>query len=152
MLFNFYLGTSICHRNYLKRHDEDAKHKTAIARYILSQYPSTPAQLGECVTRANYQISMEKKNQLNILFNSSYWVTEVGLACAKFASLSKLQAKNGLSTGGNYINIMGCRMFIKAISETLQESTSVYMKNCRFLAYLSDGSTNAGIREQEIVY
>ena len=43
-------------------------------------------------------------------------------------------------------------MFIKAIPETLQEFTSVDMKNCRFLAYLSDGSTDAGIREQEIVY
>ena len=77
-----------------------------------------------------------------------------GLAFAKFASLCKLQAKNGLSTGENYINIIGCRMFIKAISEMLQESTSVDMKNCRFLEklYFSDGSTDAGIKEQEIVY
>ena len=52
MLFNFYLGTNICHRNYLKRHDEDAKHKAAIAHYILNQYPSTSAQLEECVTGA----------------------------------------------------------------------------------------------------
>ena len=152
MLFNFYLGTNICHRNYLKRHDEDAKHKAAIARYILNQYPSTPAQLEECVTRPKYRMSVEKKNEFNILFNSSYWITKEGLVSAKFASLCKLQAKNGLSTGENYINIMGCRMFMKAISETLQESTSVDMKNCRFLAYLSDGSTDAGIREQEIVY
>ena len=43
-------------------------------------------------------------------------------------------------------------MFIKAISKTLQESTSVDMKHCRFLAYLSDGLNDAGIREQEIVY
>ena len=38
------------------------------------------------------------------------------------------------------------------MSKTLQESTSVDMKNCRFLAYLTDGSTDAGTREQEIVY
>ena len=152
MLFNFYFGTNICHRNYLKRHDEDAKHKAAIARYILNQYPSTPAQLEECVKRAKYQMPVEKKNGFNILFDSNYWIAKEGLAFAKFASLCKLQAKNGLSTGENYINIMGCRMFIKAISETLQESTSVDMKNCRFLTYFSDGSTDAGIREQEIVY
>ena len=126
--------------------------RPAIARYILNQYPSTPAQLKECVARAKYQMSMEKKNEFNILFNSSYWIAKEGLAFAKFASLCKLQAKNGLSAGENYINLMGCRMFIKAISETLQESNSVDMKNCRFRAYLSDGSTDAGIREQEIVY
>ena len=80
-------------------------------------------------------MSVEEKNEFNILFNSSYWITKEGLAFAKFASLCKLQAKNGLSTGENYINIMGCRMFIKALSETLQESTSMDMKNCRFLAY-----------------
>ena len=43
-------------------------------------------------------------------------------------------------------------MFIKAMSKTLQESTSVDMKNCRFLAYLTDGSTDTGMREQEIAY
>ena len=43
-------------------------------------------------------------------------------------------------------------MFIKAISKTLQESTSVDMKNCRFLAYLTDGSTDTEMMEQEIVY
>ena len=46
-------------------------------------------------------------------------------------------------------------MFIKAISETLQES--IYFSRHEklylvFVAYLSDGSTDAGIREQEIVY
>ena len=41
---------------------------------------------------------------------------------------------------------------IKAISETLQESILVDMKNCRFLAYLPDGLPDAGIKEQEIVY
>ena len=43
-------------------------------------------------------------------------------------------------------------MFIKAMSKTLQESTSVDMKNSRFLAYLTDGSTDTGMREQEIAY
>ena len=99
-------------------------------------------------------MSVKKKNEFNILFNSSHWMAKEGLAFAKFASLCNLQAKNGLSTGESYINIMGCRMFIKAISETLQESTSVDMKNCRFLEklYFSDGSTDAAIKEQEIVY
>ena len=150
MLFNFYLGTNICHRNYLKRHDKDAKHKAAITRYILNQYPSTPCS--SIRTRAKYWMSVERENEFKILFNSSYWIAREGLAFAKFASLCKLQAKNGLSTGENYIDIMGCRMFIKAISEKLQESTSVDMKNCRFIVYLSDGSSDAGLREEEIVY
>ena len=97
-------------------------------------------------------MSVEKKNEFNILFNSSYWIAKGGLTFAKFASFCKLQAKNGLSTGENYINIMGCKMFIKAKPKTLQKSTSVDMKNCRFLAYLADGSTGTGIREHEIVY
>ena len=71
MLFNFYLGTSKCHRNYLKWHKEDAKNKAAIARYILKQYPSTQAQLEGCVMRAQYQMSVEKKSEFNIFFSSS---------------------------------------------------------------------------------
>ena len=118
MSFNFYIGTNICHRNYLERHNEDAKHEAAIAPHILNQYPSTPAQSEECVARAKYRMFVEKKNEFNILFNCSYWIAKESLTFAKLASPCKLQAKNGLSTGENYINIMGCRMFIKAISET----------------------------------
>ena len=114
--------------------------------------PIHSSSIRRCVTRAKYQMSVEKKNEFNILFNSSYWIAKECLGFAKFASLCKLQAENGLSTGDNYINIMGCRMFVKTISKTLQESTSVDMKSCRFPANLSDGSTDAGIREQEIVY
>ena len=97
-------------------------------------------------------MSVERENEFKILFNSSYWIAKVGLAFAKFASLCKLQAKNGLSTGESYIDIMGCRMFIKAISKKLQEFTSVDMKNCGFMLYLSDGSSDAGLREEDIVY
>ena len=81
-------------------------------------------------------MSIKKKNEFNILFNSSYWTAKEGLAFAKFESLCKLQSKNGLSNDENYIEIMGCRMHIKG----------------RFLAYSSDGSTDAGIREKEIFY
>lgn len=84
MLFNFYLRMNIGHRNHLKRHDGDAK----------------------------YCMSVENKNYFDILFNSSNWIAKEGLAFAKFTSLCKLQAKNGLSIGENYINIMGRRMFI----------------------------------------
>lgn len=102
--------------------------------------------------KSKYNMSAEKKCQLDILFNTSYWIAQEGIAFNKFASLCKLQAKNKLSVGVNYTNIMGCRMFIKAISETMSQSVEQDMKNARFLSYLSDGSTDAGIREQEIVY
>ena len=108
MLFNSYLGKNKCHKNYPKCHNEDVKHKADVACYVLNKYPSTPVQLEECVTRAEYWMSVEKKNEFNIFFNSSYWIAKGGLTFAKFASLCKLQAKNGLSTGENYINIMGC--------------------------------------------
>ena len=130
-----FIGTNKCHTNYLKRHDDD-KHKAAISRYILDQYPTASGQLQECVTGVKHRMSLEKKNHFNILFNSSYWIAKEGLAFAKFESLYKLPSKNGLSTRENYINIMGCTMFIKAISEILQQSTVMDMKNCGFLAYL----------------
>ena len=93
-LFNFQLGTNICHRNYLNCHNEHAKHKAAIAFYILSQYSSTLTQLEECVMRAKYWMSVEKKNGFNILLNFSYWITEEVLALAKFTSLCKLHTKS----------------------------------------------------------
>ena len=149
------IGTDKCHKNYLKRHENDTKHKDAVARYIRKHHQDddmSVAPLEACVFNSKNMLCSEKKKQLKVLFNTSYWIAKEGIAFNKFASLCKLQAKNTLSVGENYTNIMGCRMFIKAISETMFKSVAKDMKNARFLSYLSDGSTDAGIREQEIVY
>ena len=96
---------------------------------------------------------MKKKgDELIALFNTSYWIVLEGLAFQKFASLCKLQIKNKLTVGENYQNIMGCRMFVKAISETILTDVQKEIKDARFLSFLSDGSTDSSQKEQEIVY
>ena len=128
MLFNFYLGTNKCHRSYLKHHDEDAKHKAAIARYLLNQYPSTPAQLEECITRAKYRMSVEMENEFNIIFNSSYWIAKEGLACNPVTKFLGIQHLEHAHTDGTLTAIE------KVVYNHLGNTDTMYQEgvNCNF--------------------
>lgn len=102
-------------KNCLKIND-NGKHKAAISCYMVSPYPMTIplAHLKECLTRENCQRSLKKN--WKFFFSSSYWIAKEGQAFAISESLCKFQSKNDIYTGENKINIMGCRIFLKAIS------------------------------------
>ena len=116
------IGTNKYYKNNLKRHKNDNKHKAAVARYVCKQHHDSSdvlvAPLEACVMKSKYNMSSEKNNQLKVLFNFKQRI---------------LQAKNTLSVGENYTNIMGCRMFIKAISETMSQSVVKDMKKRKVL-------------------
>ena len=60
------------------------------------------------------KVAQKKKWKFN--FSSSYWIVKEGQAFAISESLCKFQSKNDIYTGDNKINIMGCRIVLKAIS------------------------------------
>ena len=81
-----------------------------------------------------------------------FWVVKEGLAFSKFQPLIELQEKNSLSLGKNYHNIMCCKMFVRSIAGSISHSLDNDLESARFVSYLSDGSTDSGIIEQEIIY
>lgn len=103
------IGTNKCHKNYLKRHENDNKRKAAVAPYVREQHRDNSdvpvAPLEACVLKSKYNMSSEKKNQLKVFSNTSYWIAQEGVAFDKFASLCKVQATNTSSVGENYIPI-----------------------------------------------
>ena len=62
----------------------------------------------------------------------------------KYASICKLQQLNGLELGENYLTDMACSRFVKAIAGDWRNEIAQ--------SILSDGSTDKGIVEDEIVY
>ena len=98
------------------------------------------------------KLSEEKQKELVSLFNTAFWVIKGGIAFSKFQPLIELQEKNSLSLGKNYHNIMGCKMFVRSIAGSISDSLDNDLESAGFVSYLSDGSTDSGIIEQEIIY
>ena len=52
----------------------------------------------------------------------------------------------------NYLDRQSCKVFVTSIGEVLRNETCEFIRNARFINILSDGSTDKGILEKEIVY
>ena len=90
--------------------------------------------------------------ELGRLFNTAYFVAKEGLSFKKFPRLCKLQTKNSVQLGDNYLTDVACRRFLSTIGKGLKDDLRESFNLARFVAVLSDGSTDAGILEEEILY
>ena len=63
-----------------------------------------------------------------------------------------MQKQNGLDLGENYMNDKGCSIFVKQIATVLNEDFQGELHKANFVTIISEGSTDAGIIEQELVY
>ena len=63
-----------------------------------------------------------------------------------------MQEKNGVEIGKNYRNNHACKDFTSSIAETLKSESANQIEKARLISILSDGSTDKGVIEQEIVY
>lgn len=86
------------------------------------------------------------------LFNTAYYIARENKSFRKFPDMIELQKQNGVDEGNNYINEKGCREFCMNMGEVLKDDTANNVKTARFISILSDGSTDKGIVEQELVY
>lgn len=98
--------------------------------------------------------SLDEKNRhhLRVLMNTAFFVGKEELAFRKFGSLCDLQEKNGVKMESMYRNEKMCSQFIASIADVEKEKTKREVRETRFLSLLSDGSTDAGIIEQETVF
>ena len=94
----------------------------------------------------------KQREHLKALTNTGFFVAKEGLAFRKFSGLGDLQEKNGVQMGDMYRNEKKCSQFVASIADVEKETAITEVKESRFLSVLSDGSTDAGITEQETVF
>lgn len=144
----FTKGTNNFRKDPIKAHDASKSHKKCSEAKLTRDKPGqTP--MARIVARANEQ-QFEKMTKL---FRTAYYIAKEELPLRKFDGLCQLQRANGVDfPDRSYSNDHACREFIRAISHTEQTETIDQISSCRFLSVLSDGSTDSGIIEQEVVY
>lgn len=72
-----------------------------------------------------------------------------GKPFSDFLYVMEIQRKNKVDIGEQYINLEGCKLFIRWITKQMKQEL---VTDSPFMSILSDGSTDTGVLEQEIVY
>lgn len=99
-----------------------------------------------------YRLSDEEKKKMTVLFNTAYAVAKNGKPFSDYLYLYELNKLNGLDFGGQYNNIHACENFIEAIGQTYREKIRDEILKTNCVSILADGSTDAAVLEQELVY
>lgn len=94
----------------------------------------------------------EQANRYAVLFNTAYGVAKQGKPFSDFLYVMEIQRKNKVDIGEQYMNLEGCKLFIRWITKQMKQELVTEIKNSPFMSILSDGSTDTGVLEQEIVY
>ena len=96
----------------------------------------------------------KEREALVKLYNIAHYITVKGCAFTNFEDLIELEKlQRGKFQSRSYENESVCKDFIKSITEYFFKQ-DIYSKLVRvnFIAILCDGTTNASITEQEVVY
>ena len=101
---------------------------------------------------ATERLITKRHHEAEKLFRTAYLVVKENLSFTKYASICKLQQLNGLELGENYLTDMACSRFVKSIAGDLRNEIAHSINDCRFVSILSDGATDKGIVEEEMVY
>ena len=75
-------------------------------------------------------------NQIAVgrLFNTAYFIGKQGLSFKKYPELCKLQTKNDIGSGKNYLSDVACKRFISSIGDTLKDDLRDSFNNACFVS------------------
>ena len=145
-----YQGCDKWHANYPTRH-ENSKHNDCVKLYLRDNYGG-PSPMENGIHEMN-EVSDSKRHQeaQKLLHTVSTCVKE-HMGFTKYEALCQLRKLNGLELGDNYLNRIACGRFVGYIADDLKMELKSDINNCRFVSILSNGSTDKGILEEEIIY
>ena len=98
------------------------------------------------------RLNDDQAEQLQVCFNTAYFVAKEELPFTMYPSLLLLQQKNGVLIPNRYGTDQACRRFMKYIFDDIHEQNRTLVKNSRVLSIMFDGATDVSISENEIVY
>ena len=104
------------------------------------------------VQQSNEIHASKRHKEVQSLFRTAYTCVKEHLSFSKYEVLCQLQKLNGLELGDNYCSRLAGTRFIESIADTIKVEFKNTINDSRFISLLSDGSTDKGIVEEEIIY
>ena len=97
-------------------------------------------------------LNLKREEEILRLKYTSYYIALNNIVFNKYPGICDLQEFNNIQLGNNYRTDTYCRLFVNTIANEMESELSSITDNNRFISVLSDGSTDAGVTEQEIIY
>ena len=85
-------------------------------------------------------------------FNSAYYLEKKEISYSDFQVLLILEEKNGMKKSGCYCSEKAAADFVAFVGKVMKEDLVKELPKARYYAILTDGSTDASILEQEVLY
>ena len=141
----FVHGSANLKHSSLVDHSKSKGYK--IAQKEVSRKPGESAAetIIEKLNDATYQ-------KLDKLFRNAHGIALHSRPLSDFVWMCELDEKKGVDIGITYRTDKECHSFIHSIAQVERRKKEKLIRNAKFICILSDGSTDASVREQEIVY
>ena len=149
-------GSKSVKKDSLKKHLTSEVHLKAIDLNTRAQLGATGynqhvlqnTPLGRGLTR----MAERDREILRVCFNTAYYLVKQERPFSDYPTLLKLQCKNGVKEFQCYKNDRAAAGFTDIVGDIIKESLVKDLNNARYYSLLTDGSTDAAVIEEELVY
>ena len=150
----FIIGSSIVKKNSVVTHTNSDQHKAAekmsLKEILKTKYDEHVSKTP--IGRGLNKMAVDDQRRMKHLFNATYTVCKEELPFTKYVPICQLLEKCGVNLGESYRTDRAAAEFSDHISGVMKETLEDDLKNARYYSVLCDGSTDASIKSQELVY
>ena len=143
----FVKGTTNFRIDILRVHNESQAHMDSVLAVNANQNPRD-----QPMDRALRLMNQQTIVKLEKLMSTAYYITLTQQPFSRFKSLCELQKINGCDLGDTYLNDGGCKNLISAIDTVMTQDLINDLNTSKVFSLLTDGSTDSGVIEEEIMY
>lgn len=143
----FFTGTKAYRLGIIQSHEKSRYQRKCVEAQNADANPQAQPS-----ARAVRNADAQTLERLLKLFRSAYYIGLNEKPLSAFASLCKLQQLNGVKLGSTYLNDHGCKNLIAAIKDVITHDLKADLNNSAVFSVLTDGSTDTGVIEEEIIF
>lgn len=144
---SFVSGSNFFRKDSLKSHEESQSHFMNVKKEKARINPESSEAL-----KALEKLNEKTISQLKHKFRNVHYLAKKCRPYTDYVDLCNLNKAQGLDIGTTYLTNHSASEFSGFIAEAARNKLRKDIKDCRFLAVISDGSTDASYQEAEIVY
>lgn len=132
----------------LKYQKQSRSHQFAVDIHINTVKEPSKAPASHALSK----LEKETEHKMEILFRNTHVLAKNNNSFKDFIWLCELDEAKGLSIGKTYRNPKAAKTFCSNIAQSERNSLTDDITTAHFLSLTMDGSTDAGIVEQELVF
>lgn len=93
-----------------------------------------------------------QRSRIVKLIEAAYLLGKEELPFSKFSSIVNLEKLHGVDLGTTYLNRLAAKAFTMSIGHVMIESVKEELKQALYVSLMTDGSTDASVKEKELVF